>query len=492
MINTTRTIQGFPHCGRVFLCEDTVGIIDAWQLHDAYTFALANGVSFVNETAHQVNFGNWWSGLNQSAAILTQPLAGFEGNIATFVGIGAASTNAVGVIHPNLDSYALSLSFRFLTQSEYAAFTPQNNASNWTGIGYECQRITITLVNDAIAAPGGTLVLADIFVNIQRYQQWVDPSVSIQSWTIDLTTNPQGLTVGDINNIVALGQITPAMRRAFECQAHLSMRYEFRVQPNGGLVSGAGSWNSIAFLPIYLGVKRAVANFDEVLNPLTGVYSGGVGILQTQLTTYFTGANQTQTGTAATATPTNSAGVRTVALMPSTAAATMGDNNSAALWADLRNKALGAFGACWPILSICGRNFGGSFKPILGNAALYDDSVLETMTVPVQIPQGVTGFTVVMYLKTTLASLVGVHSVTVTLSNTTNAQVLYQLTNNAAPTVARYKHAIGNLNTGLLPVSGQVEAYQLEIRVSKTVFRTGVQSITDWDGLGALFVGVWS
>ena len=150
-----------------------------------------------------------------------------------------------------------------------------------------------------------------------------------------------------------------------------------------------------------------------------------------------------------------------------------------------------AIGASWPAMSIMGSTFGGITRPIVGNFGVFDDSSQEVATFPVQVPNGANWFVLAGIIRNVLTAVGGVHRIMVTLTNSVSAQLLLDTSNVFTATVERYFIENAQLTAPMRPVSGYVELYTLEIRVTKSILRTGIQQPFYWDGVRALYLGFY-
>jgi hypothetical protein len=466
MITTQRTLSGFPHCGRTFLCDDVYGIVDAWKANDAYIYAMSNGLTFANESASCYNAGNMWSIGNQSGHIATVPVCGIDGGYIqgnTTIPMGALVgvphlTWAVGEIHPECRGTALNMTFRMLNEYEYSRTGPYLDD---TGVGWQSQRITITLSN--IASINGAHVLVDIFANFGWYNANVAVVPFTPNVTIDLSASPYGMRVGEIVNLVLMGQIPANKMTGQICQAACTLSYEFLRDPTGG------NW-STAYLND--GVRWGSFRFDHLVNPQTQKSMGGCGIINFALHTYNDGIPFAGSGTLG---PTG--GRRQSISTPSQSLApTMGTTTSASMFAYLKTTALAAFRAPWHSFSMIGRRFNGVRKPICGNGGLHNDTALEYHESYIQVPHGITHFVLIAQLQTVATG--GTQTVEITLTNFTGtvAQTLL-VTTSATSTSERYVY-VNALLTSPPPATGvnggKVQPYLIRLESRKSAPRAPV------------------
>jgi hypothetical protein len=496
-INTGRQLLSFPHCGRVFVCQDVLGISDMRMATDAYQYVLENGIPFVNAVASAMNWGNKYTVGNLSDTLVTMPVVGIEGHPAGGFGVNVGdpffSTEAVGEIRPDCDGYSLDLCWRMMTQAEYADFG-FSSAQNPSGIGYRGQRITVTIQNQAVAAASSTYVLVDIFANYNWYSANVAtlPPLATAVNTIDLETNPQGFALGAINNATIIGTLPASILRGFICQASCYFRYEMPKNENGV------SWSNTAQTDGF-GTLQVMPHFLPVVNPLLGpsddtfdVRMGGVGILSTGLSTFWTGLGTIPTGAVGTG------GTRVVTTFANQAAQpllAMGGTVDALQIGNLRLRARSAIGAAWPAISIMARNFGGVLKPICGNGGVYteSDAAANTMTTYIQVPHGAANFVLIARVRTINANA-STHTVDFLLTNSDGnaSQTLATTTQAGNSTGYRYLYVNAALNTNMRPVSELVERYELRLRSTKSNPRnTQIVEPSLADGILAVYIAFY-
>lgn len=469
-INTGRNLQSFPHCGRVFVCSDVLGITDIRTAVDAYQFALENGIPFVNSVASGVNWGNMYSLGVQLGTLAQQAVTGVTHGFQCLVSSPYYSTEAMGELRPDCDGYSLDLCFRFLTQSQYQAFTNYANISD--GRGYRSQRITVTIQNQAVAANSSTYVLVDIFADYNYYSANVAtlPAITSAVNTIDLATNPRGFAVGGIFNGTFIGTLPATMLRNAVCQANCFFRYEMPLAPNGN------AWSAPPAPVNSFGNMFTTASFGPAENPLTGTYgesgNSAAGIISTSLHTFFTGL-----GTAPTGASGGTGGARTVTTFLNQTVSpipAMGSNLNAAHFSTLLLRARASIRASWPSISIMSRNFGGVLKPICGHGGTYTetDAATHTMTTYIQVPQGATNYVLIAKVRTITAA--GTHTIDflLTSSDNTQQQTLASTTQATFATNYRYLYVNGTLSLPMRPVSGLVERYELRLRSTKSAPRS--------------------
>ena len=478
-INQGRSIEGYPHCGRTFICGDTIGVTDIRLSSDAYQFIVENGMPFVTASPMALNWGNKYSYGNQDGRMVNAPVVGCASHPLGIMGSNVDSpfysSEAVGEIRPDFDGYAINLCFKFMTQAEYGNLGPVPVL----GQGYRGQRLTIRMQNHAVAITNAVHTLVDIFVDYAWYNANVAAVAPVN--VIDLAVNPRGFVLGEISNAYIVGQLPATMLRAACCQGSAFVRYEIPRAANGGLW-GAGNSFQDAF-----GTRYANAKFDESTNPVTGFPLGGCGVLSIQLNTFWTGLGTIPTGVAG-----GTGGSRAITTYDSEAVTplpAMGSLLDALTFTNLRERARSAIGASWTSTSIMSRTIGGVRKPIVGHSGVFTENQFgspydESATMLVQCPHGSNRVVFIALIRTVAGA--GTHTVSATLANEagTFTQSL-MATTQAAGTGYRYIYFNASLNALMVPNSGLVERFTLRLRSQKSVPRS-VQIVEPYQADGVL------
>lgn len=488
MVNQQRQILGFPHCGRVFLCDDTLGIVDVWQAVDAYKFALSNGVKFTNQSSAAFNVGNPFTFGNLNGNIATMPTTGIDGGYIqgttdipapAFVN-GSYLNYACGELHQECRGYAVNATIRILNADEYARTGPFVYGNQYGG-GWRAQRVTIVL-NNLAAGGANSVTLLDVFADFAYYAANIGGlgTTTINSpWVIDLYAQPYGMTVGQILNIVAIGQLPAIMMRARSCQASMSWRYDFQRDPSGA------TWGT-NLVPQY-GALTATFRFEDLQNPLTGKMMNGAGVLGIGLNTFHDGQAYTPTGVAG-----GTGGSRVATSYPNGFVPAMGDTADALMFVNLQQSARAAFNASWTSISISGRVYAGVYKPIVGNSGRFFDSAIEFMECYIQVPPQCTGFVLIAMVRTIAG--VGTHRVKADLTNAAGSFTQTMMnTTQTSGTGDRYVYVNGTLNNLMANISGNVQAYKLRLEATKSAPRVPEQ-ITPFlsDGIKAFYLAFYA
>lgn len=493
-VNQGRTTTAFPHCGRVFACDDVLGVTDIRLSSDAYQHIVESGIPFVSASPSGLNWGNKYSHGNIQPYMVTAPVVGCASHSTGWFGSNVDnpfySSEAVGELRPDFDGFAVNLCFKFMSQYEYGRLGPAFSYTE-TGSGYRGQRIRITVQNHCLAPANSVYTLIDIFVDYAYYRGLgIDLSLPTNpsANTIDLqTTNIQGLNVGEILNLHIIGQLPATMFRALSCQASAFFRYEIPRAADGF------TWMA-GINAFFDGANTYVsANFDESINSAIGVEMGGCGIIGCNLKTYWTGRGIVPTGVAG-----GSGGSRVITTYDNEQASplpAMGGANEALVYSRLRERGRAAIAASWPALSVMSRRVGGVLKPIVGHSGVFTENAYgvydESRTFQVQCPQGATRFVLIALVRTIAGA--GIHTVSSTLTNEANTsfQTLFSTTNTAG-TSYRYVYLNGTLSIPMRPNSGLVERYSLRLRSQKSVPRS-TQIVTPYlaDGVIAFYLAFY-
>lgn len=492
-VNQGRTTTAFPHCGRVFACDDVLGVTDIRLSSDAYQHIVESGIPFVSASPSGLNWGNKYSNANQLGQLVTAPVVGCAshplGFMSAIVDNPFYSSESVGELRPDFDGFAVNLCFKFMSQYDYGRLGPTFSYTE-TGSGYRGQRIRITVQNHCLAPANSVYTLIDIFVDYSWYKINVDPTLPANPTanTIDLQTNVRGLTVGDINNVYIVGQLPATMFRALSCQASAFFRYEIPRAADGS------AWLGYTNAFIDPGGSTYVnPKFDESINSAIGVEMGGCGIIGCNLKTYWTGRGIVPTGV-----PGGSGGSRVITTYDNEQASplpAMGGANEALVYSRLRERGRAAIAASWPALSVMSRRVGGVLKPIVGHSGVFTENAYgvydESRTFQIQCPQGATRFVLIALVRTIAGA--GIHTVSSTLTNEANTsfQTLFSTTNTAG-TSYRYVYLNGTLSIPMRPNSGLVERYSLRLRSQKSVPRS-TQIVTPYlaDGVIAFYLAFY-
>jgi len=465
-VNQGRSVEGFPHCGRTFICGDVVGVTDIRLSSDAYQFIMENGMPFVSASPMGLNWGNKYSFGNQDGRMVNAPVVGCAshplGIMSSNVDNPFYSSEALGEIRPDFDGYAINLCFKMMTQAEYGALGP----TPVTGNGYRGQRLTINLQNQAIAVTNAVYTLIDIFVDYAWYNANVATVVATN--VIDLAVNPRGFVLGNVCNAYIVGQLPATMLRAASCQASAFIRYEIPKSPSGATWAAGNSFAD------GFGTRYVNAKFDESSNPSTGFPIGGCGVLALQLSTFWTGLGTVPTGVAG-----GTGGSRLITTYDSETATplpSMGSLLDALTFSNLRERARSAIGASWTSTSIMARVIGGVKKPIVGHGGVYTENAFgspydESATILVQCPHGSNRVVFIALVRTVAGA--GTHTVSATLTNEagTFTQTLMSTTQTAG-TGYRHVYLNASLNALMVPNSGLVERFTLRLRSQKSVPRS--------------------
>lgn len=493
-VNQGRTTGAFPHCGRVFACDDVLGVTDIRLSTDAYQHIVESGIPFVSASPSGLNWGNKYSFGNTQPYMVTAPVVGCASHPSKFMKANVDnpfySSEAVGELRPDFDGFSINLCFKFMSQAEYGVIG-STFGNTPTGNGYRGQRIRITVQNHCLAPANSVYTLIDIFVDYAYYRGLgIDLSLPTNpsANTIDLQTNGSSLIVGNINNVHIVGQLPATMFRALSCQASAFFRYEIPRAPNGT------HWTAYlsSFTDVY-GTTYVEPQFPESINPAIGVNMGGCGIIGVNLKTYWTGRGIVPTGV-----PGGSGGSRVITTYDNEQTSplpAMGGANEALVYSRLTERGRAAIAASWPALSIMSRRVGGVLKPIVGHSGVFTENAYgvyeESRTFQIQCPQGATRFVLIALVRTIAGA--GVHTVSSTLTNEANTsfQTLFSTTNTAG-TSYRYVYLNGTLSIPMRPTAGLVERYSLRLRSQKSVPRA-TQIVTPYlaDGVIAFYLAFY-
>lgn len=457
----------FPHCGRTYVCEDTIGITDIRQARSAYAFALNYGQCQASV------FSRSWNPRDASTrnddtgtdydVMFDEPIVGFSHRI-NFIGQSAPYFNRIPLeICDSHDRAAITIGFRFMDTTE-AIFLNSffGGVTSTSGLGANSQRIRITLNNLANTAAINVL---DIYYN----KTWFDTNVGSPgavNW-IDLTSgtatggfSASGLQKDGHNVITILQEVTPALRQANRAVAgSLQIGYEFAKNGNGGnWPGGFPAWTP------YLLLKD---------HPLSGAPMAFCGVNEAQVRFYRSDA-WTQGTAAATATLS-----RAYAITPIPSWPAMGDTYTAGVHNSLNAFANSIKGIGYVGGHAIGANRGGFNRPLVGNAYQFTEQI-EELTMYGEMPEGATQWMLLAYVRTdnkggrvqTLAweaSADGVDNIT---STTT-----------ATGTAARWYYATGSLSAFNQPTNGKVNQCRIVITSSKTIYGARNESQIYWDGV---------
>lgn len=454
----------FPHCGRTFVCEDTVGITDIRQARSAYAFALTYGQQQVNAHSNAFNTraGSFVSPYFQ--VMFDEPLVGFT-NGNNFMKSAAPYYQRMPFeVLDSHDMASITIGFRFMDEAEAMLLQSSN------GTGRRGQRVTINLVN---LANGVNLHVLDIFYDLNWYTGNVSPIIGAN--VIDLATNyaSQGFSASglqqDGHNVITILKALPASFRQINRAAagSLQISYEFPKNGNGG------NWTGLAGL--------ITSDLTAKTHPLSGAPMSFCGINEAELRTYRTDT-WTQGTLPATATLS-----RAYALTPIPAWPSMGDTYTAGVHNSLNAFATSIKGLGYVGAKSVGANRGGYIRPMIGASYRFNDQ-LRTLTFWGEIPEGATQWMLLAYVKT--ENYLGLDETIRFRINADGFQTLSTTsTTSSGSTVARWHYATGTLSAFNQPTNGQVNRCQVIIEVEKTAYavRNNNPSFY-WDGVNSFLL----
>lgn len=470
-----------PHCGRVFICDETLGITDFREALDAFGHVFEYGTHQASGHSRAWNMGGLTG--QGTLGLFDDPLCGIVGSSTT----GGANidffpaTNSPFVwrhvieLVDNEDAAAVTVGFRFLTREEYANIdpNPNPNAANY-GIGADSQRIRIEYRN---VDSGAAYTVLDIFANRGGYGTLVGLAATSTKWLDVETGAAQPNAIGGVLNPAGVNVITlldsiPANLRQSNrgCAGVLILTYEMARNPTGGNWTGAAR----------------DADFLSAEHPLSGVGYAAAGILECEMITYRSGA--WTTGNAS-----NTVNSRIISAVPSIATnpPQMGallDTNINSL----NTYATAAKQVGWPGFKAAGNNRGGINRPLVGDSFNFFEVGGQSMTTSGEIPHGATQWVLIAYLKTTNNAGGQTLTFRIQKDTTTGSAIQTIATTSFASSGsngARYFRLAGALSAAMLPVSGQVERLTCIVESSKPFPRGAVsEPYHYWDGVFSMIL----
>lgn len=492
-----RPFTTYPHVGRTLITNDFVTIADEWHTGDAYLHVLQNGSTWANDCGWAWNAGTEMVvfGVNDiNAYMMHEPISGMSGIRSNVTGVpdgyrfitqgfvGNYAAYYGGEINSQHDSYALALDFRFVSEIEFG------------GVGAKGQRLRVLLFEESNPSAVQIQSLCDIFFDYNWYFNNV--SSAIPPLPALNAPNPQNVydlsnqtsileQSGEINIALIIDKISANLRKVGSSAAHIRVFYELPKGPTGL------GWNTSVF-PFYaMGLPSAT-------HPLSGVESQSWGCLAVTFTTF-----RSTTYTAPTLTV--GANGRVQSVYPTSLEPQIGDNLGTQIFGKLLEKGNSSKGVSWPSVFLGLRNFGGTYRPIVGNRCFpfgviagsyvfqYLDTALETLVLNVQIPNGATRFTI--YTQIRLTAGTGGHVVTADLEREFDTSPFIATQNLLTRTYA------GNaatqwvwidlpLDANMQPNSGQVERVKLTLKSTKPSPRVGSNATAAgfWDGIGSFYL----
>ena len=131
-------------------------------------------------------------------------------------------------------------------------------------------------------------------------------------------------------------------------------------------------------------------------------------------------------------------------------------------------------------------------KIVSGNSFKITDTASQTLSTFVQVPSGVTKFSIYAFIK--FAAGVGTHGITVTLKRELSSGLVASQTiwnpSFIGVTTGQWVWIDSTLVAQMQPSTGVVEKFEIQINVGKSSPRTNAASTVGyWDGLGAIYLG---
>lgn len=470
LVPPNRRLEAFPLPGRVFLCGDVVGITDAWQCSDTSLYEFERGTTWCNYSPSIHNVGNIAQNIN--AQLSTQfhiPAAGIHEGLPFSLFNNAVFQNRFcGELNPNHNRARLDITWRFLTQTEYASVTTFSN-----GVGFKSQRLRVRLFN---GSNGAVFELLDIFQDWTWYQANVSAAIPAQAsaHVVDLALGTYTLDTDALQYTLVDEAIGAIIRKNRACAGYILVTYECQRDGNGA------GWN---------GQLETFRDFLPLPCPISGVSYRVAGAVSVNFSTY-----RDKDGSISAAIEQPNAFNRPATPMLLGLPLAMGDTLTASILAGLQTDLQAAKKAAFTSLTLNGGNLGGHYYPIMGDSFVYEDSALMTMDIQTQLPNQCSGYVISAWLKTIdLSAYGGVHLIRVELIHDYAAgqfaQTLMQQVYFGS-TGERLFYAHGTLTPIVSQaVDGFVEQVTIRITVEKTSPRVGTFQDFLWDGLGSLWLG---